>query len=180
MQALANLIERTLDLTDSRLLSSPFDPEWRSECEVYQSSDKTFWRPIVQSPRVDFSGLANAIEAPIHPDIVSYYGSYWSGTLEADSREGRVSLIQLWNPDDFERLITNLVGHALNKIRAKHPYTVFFATTEPDSELFLSIDNTSGVVMLEEPGKSPIREVESDIGTFLTRMEPKERQPDIY
>ena len=48
------------------------------------------------------------------------------------------------------------------------------------SELFLSIDNESGIVLLEEPGKSPIREVETDIETFLDRLEPKMRQPDIY
>ena len=180
MRALADLIERTLILTESRLLSSPFDPEWRSACEVRQSNNETFWRPVGQSPKVDFSGLANTVEASIHPDVISYYCSYWSGTLEADSHQGRVSLIQLWNHNDFERLIENLVGHALNKIRAKCPYTVFFATTEPESELFLSIDNASGVVLLEEPGKTPIREVESDISTFLNHLEPKIRQPDIY
>lgn len=180
MQALADFIDRTLNLTDGRLLSSPFDPEWRSECEVHQNVDETFWRPVAQSPRVDFTGLANAVEAPIHPDIDAYYASHWSGTLEAESEEGRVSLIQLWNSEDFERLIANLVGHALTKIRAKHPYTVFFATTDPDSEMFLSIDNETGVVLLEEPGKPPIREVESDISTFLARLEPKIRQPDIY
>ena len=180
MQALADLIERTLELTGSRLLSSPFDPDWRSDCEIHQTAGETFWRPIPQSPPVDFSGLANAVEESIHPDIENYYGSYWSGTLEAESQEGRVSLIQLWNLEDFGRLIANLVGHALNKMRARHPYTVFFATTDPDSEFFLSIDNDSGVVLLEEPGKPPIQEVESDISTFLTRLEPKIRQPDIY
>ena len=180
MQALDNLIERTLSLTEAGLIGAPFDPEWRSKCEFHRYANQTFWRPVGQSPRVDFSGLSNAIEASIHPDIVNYYSSYWSGTLETDSREGRVSLIQLWNQDDFERLMANLVGHALNKIRAKHPYTVFFATTEPNSELFLSIDNSSGTVLLEEPGKAPIREVESDISTFLNRLEPKLRPPDIY
>ena len=180
MQALADLIERSLALSQGQLLCSPFDPEWRSDCEVHQTADQTFWRPVEQTPKVNFSGLANAVEAPIHPDIVSYYSSYWSGTLEADSEEGRVSLSQLWTQDDFERLIRNLVGPALNKIRARHPFTVFFATTDPDSELFLSIDNESGAVLLEEPAKAPIREVETDISTFLNRLEPKLRQPDIY
>ena len=180
MKALTDLIERALLLYKEQMLSSPFDPAWRSECEVYQSGEQTYWRPVRQSSPVNFAGLANAVEKPIHQDIIAYYSTYWSGTLEADSQEGRVSLIQLWNEDDFERLIRNLVGHALNKIRSKHPYTVFFATTEPESELFLSIDNESGIVLLEEPGKSPIREVETDIATFLDRLQAKTRQPDIY
>lgn len=180
MQALAAFIERTLTLTDNGYLTAPFDPDWRSDCELHQADDLTCWHPVPQLTPVDFSGLANAVEADIHPDIQAFYGSFWSGTLEADSEEGQVSLIQLWNPYDFERLIANLVGHALMKIRAGLPYTVFFANTDPDSELFLSIDNTSGAVLLEEPGKPPLREVETDVQTFLNRLTPALRQPDIY
>jgi SecY interacting protein Syd len=96
------------------------------------------------------------------------------------SREGRVSLIQLWNEKDFERLIGNLVGHYLEQSRADRQFTVFFATTEPDSELFLSIDNSSGHVMLEEPGKSPIRKIEENITNFLNRLEAIDSEPVIY
>jgi len=180
MQALSQFIDRTLDLTESRLLCSPFDPDWRSDCEVEQRGNDTLWRPAIQSPRVCFDGLANAVEAEIHPDIIDYYSSYWSGTLEAVSEEGRVSLIQLWNTQDFDRLIANLVGHALGKIRARESFTVFFANTDPDTEYFLSIANDTGIVLLEEPGRPPLREVESDISTFLGRLEPQIRQPDIY
>lgn len=178
--ALSELIEATLALTDERLLTSPFDPEWRSECEVRADGDTTYWRPVPQQPAVNFAGLANALEAPIHPDISAYYGSFWSGTLEAESVEGRVSLIQLWNADDFDRLVANLIGHLLQQQRRRQAFTVFFANTDPDSELFLSIDNESGVVLLEEPGKPPLREVESDIWSFLERLTPKIRQPDLY
>ena len=180
MQALAAFVDRALTLSEERFLTSRFDPEWRSDCEVLQRGNITFWRPVTQAPKITFDGIANAVEAPVHPDIEAFYSSYWSGTLEAQSSEGRVSLIQLWNIEDFERLRANLMGHALSKIRSKHPFTVFFANTEPDSELFLSIDNETGVVLLEEPGKAPIREVESDLATFLNRLEPELRQPVLY
>ena len=180
MLALAAFIDRALSLTEERLLSSPFDPDWRSDCEQLQRGALTYWRPVTQSPQISFDGIANAVEVPIHPDIVSYYSSYWSGTLEASSVEGQVSLIQLWNTEDFERLRANLIGHALNKMRLKHALTVFFANTEPESELFLSIDNETGAVLLEEPGRRPIRQVESDIATFLARLKPELRQPDLY
>jgi len=180
MNALSNFIESTLKLTEARSLTSRFDPQWRSACELFQDGDTTYWRPIEQSPRLSFDGLANALEQDIHPDIQSFYTGFWSGTLEAMSKEGRVSLIQLWNADDFDRLIANLIGHALAKQRSQNAFSVFFANTEPDSELFLSIDNESGVILLEEPGKSPLKEVESDIRTFLQRLEPQLRSPDIY
>lgn len=180
MQALTKFIEDTLDLAERRELTAPFDAQWRSSCELHQDTEFTYWRPTPQETPVSFAGLENALECEVHPAIKSYYGSYWSGTLEADSEEGRVSLIQLWNPEDFDRLIANLIGHALAKQRLKQPMTVFFANTEPDSELFLSIDNASGAIMLEEPGKPPMRQVESDISTFISRLTPQLRQPELY
>ncbi len=180
MQALSEFIESTLALTPARALSAPFDPDWRSPCELHQDTETTFWRPTPQTEPVSFAGLENALEAAVHPDIIAFYSSYWSGTLEADSHEGRVSLIQLWNHEDFDRLIANLIGHAMAKQRLKQPFSVFVANTEPDSEMFLSIDNQSGAVLLEEPGKPVLRQVETDISTFLQRLEPKIRPPDIY
>ncbi len=179
-EALAKLVDALLALTDDRLLQCPLDNEWRSPCEVYSTDEVTWWRPTRQSPAVDFSGLAQALETSIHPDICQFYSSYWSGTIEADSTEGRVSLIQLWNEEDFNRLIANLVGHALTKRRQKQPLSIFIANTDPDSERFLSIDNETGAVLLEEPGKPPLRKVETSLVTFLSRLTPKLRQPDLY
>lgn len=180
MLALSEFVDATLDLYPDRRLSGQFDPEWRSACEIEQMGDTTYWRPVMQEPKVSFAGLANAVEAEIHPDVVDYYASYWSGTLEASSEEGPVSLIQLWNTEDFDRLIANLVGHALNQRRSRNAFSVFFATTDPESEMFLSVHNETGVVLLEEPGKKPLREVEADLPAFLRRLRPEVREPVIY
>lgn len=179
--ALDAFIQRALDLTSDGYFQAEYDPEWRSECEVDSpEGEQVRWRPVPQRIPVNFSGLENALEVPIHPDIVAYYGSYWSDTLEATADEGHVSLIQLWNLQDFDRLIENLIGHALAKQKIKQPFTVFIATTDPESELFLSIDNQSGKVLLEEPGKPPLREVEENVATFLDRLKPADRPPRIY
>jgi SecY interacting protein Syd len=164
-------------LTPNGHFSCTPDPQWQSACELGDTGD---WRPADQLPPVSFQGLSNALEVPIHADIQTYYGSFWAGSIEAESEEGHVSLIQLWNPDDFDRLIQNLIGHALMKRRSKQPFTVFFANTEADSELFLSIDNDTGVILLEEPGKAPIRQVEDNLGTFLNRLTPVLQPPGIY
>lgn len=133
-----------------------------------------------QTPPVDFSGIEHALEQALHEDIVTYYSAYWAGTFEADATEGQVSLIQLWNAEDFERLRGNLIGHAMAKQRQRQPLTVFFATTEPDSELFLSVDCETGRVMLEEPGKAPLKTVDNHLADFLARLEPRIRQPGLY
>jgi SecY interacting protein Syd len=86
----------------------------------------------------------------------------------------------LWNAEDFDRLIANLIGHALAKQKSRHEFTVFIANTDPDTEVFLSIDNSSGAILLEEPGKPPLCQVEADIHTFLRRLKPKNRPTDIY
>jgi len=44
----------------------------------------------------------------------------------------------------------------------------------------LSVDNDTGKVLLEEPGKPPIREVESDLASFLDRLEAVTNSPGIY
>ncbi len=159
-------------------LVDPFDPQWRSPCETgepFASADDLQcvpWRPLRRAFADDFAGLERALETTIHADIKAYYGRYWSGGLEATAQEGHVSLILLWNPSDAERLVENLIGHALAKRRARAPFTVFFACTEPESDLFLSVDNATGEVVLEAPGAKPLRTVAPSLTVFLRGLVP--------
>jgi SecY interacting protein Syd len=92
--------------------------------------------------------------------------------LSASADDGPVNLIQLWNPEDFERLIENLIGHSMAKQRLKQPFTVFIATTEPESQLFISIDNGTGNILLEEPGRPPLRTIADSLAEFLHNLTP--------
>jgi len=155
-----------------------YDSEWRSPCELAapvrdaSGVEIVRWQPVRRQFADDFAGLERALEFPIHPDVKAYYGAYWSGGLEATAEEGHVSLLFLWNAEDADRLTENLIGHSLAKKRARSPFTVFFACTEPDSDLFLAVDNTTGVVVLERPGYKPIRQVADSLAEFLLRLEP--------
>jgi SecY interacting protein Syd len=160
-------------------LEQPFDPEWRSPCEIGDpfpatgGEQRIAWQPVQRPAGTDdFVGLERALEVPIHPDIKAYYGRYWSGGLEATTADGHVSLLLLWNEQDAERLIENLIGHALAKRRARSPFSVFIACTEPDSDLFLSIENDSGRVVLEVPGAKPKRVVAPSLAEFLDTLTP--------
>jgi len=186
--ALSELIKNALRLTDEGVFYAEYDAEWRSLCELpafenrnrTQASELIAWRPVPQTPKVDFSGLENALGTTIHPDIVEYFSSFWSSTIEGKSIEGHASLIQLWNQADFDRLIENFIGHALAKRQLKEPLTLFIATTEADSEYFLSINNSTGAVLLEEPGRPPLRQVEDNLETFLRRLTPAASQPVVF
>lgn len=171
--ALQAYIERALASTDIQHFWTDFDPEWRSPCELSITEPGFIgWRPVPQRPTMSFDGLAHALEQPIHEDIRAFYSSYWSGHLSASTHDGAVNLIQLWNPEDFDRLIENLIGHSLAKQRLKQPFTVFIATTEADSELFISIDNRTGHILLEEPGRQPLRTIADSLAEFLNRLTP--------
>lgn len=161
-------------------LLSDYDPEWRSACEVGQpiralgeAGDKIVWRPSRRNSLAqDFSGLENALETEIHADIKDYYGRYWSSNLAAEAPDGHISMLFLWNQDDVERLIENLIGHSMTCKQNKAPFSVFFACTEDDSELFLSINNATGEVQLEDPGHPPIRVVANSLEDFLPYLVP--------
>lgn len=155
-----------------------FDPKWRSPCEIADpfvrddGIEMVKWRPVARRYAEDFAGLENALETEIHPDIKDYFGTFWSGGLEAEAPQGHVSLIFLWNQLDSKRLTENLIGHALAKRREKSPFSVFFACTDVTSELFLSIENDTGHVLLEKPGYKPVRSVADSLSDFLSGLTP--------
>ena len=165
-------------------LEAPFDPAWRSPCEIGDPYTRqpgndagdapSFirWRPLRRSLADDFPGLENALETEIHPDIKAYFGGWWSGNLNAEAPDGPVSLILLWNPDDARRLIENQIGHALVNRRSKGPLSLFFACTEPDSDLILTVCNDTGEVLLERPGHKPLRTVAGSLAEFLDLLAP--------
>jgi SecY interacting protein Syd len=168
----------------------PFDPDWRSPCECGAAfagaagGRYIHWQPVRREPPRDlpadqlFRGLEHALELTLHPDIKDYYGRYWSAGLDARAPDGPVGLILLWNPADFDRLAENLIGHALAKRRQRAPLTLFFAGTDPDSEYFLSVDNDGGQVLLELPGRRPVRVVADNLAVFLDSLEPHATGPD--
>ena len=85
-----------------------------------------------------------------------------------------VELIQLWNPEEFEQLIENIVGHFLQQQRFKQSFTFFFAVAETSSEITYTIDNVSGQVLEEVPGPGGRRTiVASDLAEFLARLQPE-------
>ncbi|MDF2182760.1 SecY-interacting protein [Neptuniibacter sp. CAU 1671] len=152
-----------------------FNADWPSPCyqQHAQSGVSVAWRPTRQTESTDmFDRLSMALEEPLHPDIVSYYSRYWSDPLPAIWEGEPLSLLQAWNPEDLERLRENLIGHALNKRRSKMPLTIFFACVEPDTDYFISLDNQSGQVVLEKPGKPVIRVLANSLAEFLEHLTP--------
>lgn len=161
---------------------TPFDPDWPGQCYQREAEPgvQVTWQPTRNTQGTElFAGLANAFEQPVHPSVVTFYSRYWSDHLPAILPDGReVSLLQIWNEEDFERLRGNLVGHALSKRKQRRPLTLFFATLEPDTDRFFSVDNADGSVWLERAGKAPLERIANSLADFLDQLTPL-KLPDV-
>jgi SecY interacting protein Syd len=170
-EALDALVARVVAAVDLR---TDHDPHWPSPCErgAPDADDRIAWVP---TPRADYGALdplAETLGRPLHPSLRTFWGHLWSDGLPCRSAEGEVHLLGVWNLDDHERLLANLLGHAQQQKRRRRAPTFFFACTEDDSDLILSVDEATGAVVLEEPGQAPRRVVEDALAPFLARLEP--------
>ena len=150
-----------------------FDRDWPSPC-ICGGPDTdgwVHWQPVRRSTLPDYAGLESALGEALHPDLAVFFGRYYCEVIPGRTEEGARDVIQVWSDADFERLVENTLGHALSKFRAKEPLSLFIATTD-ENEYFLTVDNASGRVMLEQPGASAIREIAPNLAALLDRIDP--------
>ncbi|MEM9056534.1 MAG: SecY-interacting protein Syd [Pseudomonadota bacterium] len=147
------------------------DPEWPSPAEVGApaADGLVAWKAVRQSPPSSFADLENALELELHADASAFFTRYYAAHVEASYRGGNLTLLFVWNAEDFRLATGNLIGHALEKRRVRQPFTVFFANI--DDSRFLSLDNDSGRVMLEVLGARDAMEVAPDLAAFLDELE---------
>lgn len=146
------------------------DPDWPSPCIAGPVADgRVPWHSVPMARAPDFGRLARALEVPIHTDLVQYFGTVWSAPLPVRFEGNELELLQLWNEQDFEHLLANLIGHALEKKRVRQPLSLFFALVDDDR--FLSLDNQSGAVGLETVGLRTVFPVTPTLSEFLHRVE---------
>ena len=119
--ALTKLFDRYLAMFPEGLVASPVFTDQTSPSERRRDQNHIWWQPTEQSPVVNFERIEAALERPIHPTIQSYFRSYWAGPLYCTFNGKPVELIQLWNPEEFEHLIENVVGHfCSNGVSSSH------------------------------------------------------------
>ena len=174
--SLWDLLSRWLDAVregTGHLPSLSHDEDWPSPCVVEgpDAASQVRWHPLSREERADFSGIEHALETRLHPDIQSFSGSFYSTPVPMRAPDGKLTLLQVWSDRDFDRLLENLIGHALAQRRAGTPFSLFIAVTDED-DLNLCVNNEHGNVVLERPGEPPLREVASSLVEFLDDLEP--------
>lgn len=117
----------------------------------------------------DFQRLASALDIALHPAVSAAYTTHWSASLPLVFNDNSFELLQLWNEQDFENLLGNFIGHALEKKRVRQALTLFFAVVD-DNQL-LSIDNETGAVVLETLGRPGPDDVSPSLAEFLDQCQ---------
>ena len=147
------------------------DPDWPSPCVIHQAGEQAWWRPWRLPEVADFANMEQALGLALHPDIKTYYGRYYADNINARAPQGKLQLLFAWNDDDFARLQQNLIGHILMKQRLKQDISLFFALADED-DLIISLDNATGAVQLEWPGKPAHRRLAPSLADFLAGLTP--------
>lgn len=171
-RALQDVLERSLRVLEAAGIATvEADPEWPSPCE-YGTPDENgevHWKPAAMDTAPDFGSLEAAIGEALHPDLKSFYGSYWSGEVQARHGKEVVLLKTVWNPEDLSRTQKAIASHVRSR-RAALGGTATVVVASTDSDFFYSVDNTTGEVLLEEPGFPPHGITAPSLGEFLTAL----------
>lgn len=162
--------------TQNQGLITEYDSDWPSPClqddlGQLRSGQKCSWQPVKRMPKVDFTQLASALEIHIPEAYQSLLCRYYSLDLNAQHPRGVVTLLQVWNEEDFERFQKNIIAHVLMKRRLKLPDTLFFALTDED-DLVISLDVNTQSVVLEPVGKAASETLNESLSDFVVALRP--------
>lgn len=175
----AKNIAQSLDNFIDSYLQSPieltveFDNDWLSPCtkQDCKDGDTITWRPVKQEGENSFTAMEAALELKMDEQLKTFYCRYYADHFEAVAAQGSLSLLQVWNKDDFERLQQNLIGHVLMKRKLRQAETLFFALTD-EEDFIISVLNSTGEVVLEQVGKEPKEVLASDLTSFIQSLTP--------
>ena len=142
-----------------------------SPCITHTAEEAVFWQPQPFAPEADLSAVERALEITLHPDIHPFYTTQFAGDMPALCGSTKLTLLQAWSGDDFQRVQENLIGHLVTQKRLKLSPTLFLGTTEDEMEV-ISFCNLTGGVLIEKIGTMQRNVLSSSLITFLNTLDP--------
>ncbi|MDF7667007.1 SecY-interacting protein [Orbaceae bacterium ESL0727] len=133
------------------------------------------WRPVLMVPAKNLNIVEQVMAITLHPSAHVFYGTQYAGDINvtfkgtADEHPLPVSLIQIWNDDDFSRLEQNLIAHLSMQKKFNRVPTVFIATTAEDSDI-ISLNNQSGEIVKESLITGELLTLAPNLTTFLKQL----------
>ncbi len=173
-EALKAFTQRYCDAWQHRHGTAPRSEELygvASPCVTATDDDAVFWQPQPFTLEPTLQAVERAMDIVVQHPLQTYYTSQFAGDMPATFGERELTLLQVWSPDDFQRVQENLIGHLVTQKRLKLPPTLFIGTL--DSELdVVSVCNLTGEVILETLGTRNRTTLSASVASFLTHLEP--------
>jgi hypothetical protein len=143
-----------------------YDPEWDSPCRAAEPDleNHITWRPVAMPTPTDLRTIDRALGGPIHPDAATFYSSFFAGPVVGTHSGHAVSLMTVWNTEDLERRLHGILEHVGVQLREGLAPTIPIANT--DSDVFFSLDNDTGAVVLQDFGRTDVVVADS-LAAFL-------------
>lgn len=156
-----------------------FDRDWVSPClviekgvqlDALENGAQLRW---IMQPRTaaSLANLNEALELIVPPALSDFYCSCFAHHLEVYFAGKNLTLLQIWNEEDFHQLQENIIGHVLMKRRLRQRDTIFIGFTEDDEEI-IAVDVVSQAVVVERLGKEWEVELAPDLPTFIDQLIP--------
>lgn len=133
------------------------------------SAIPSYWQPVKIESTLTLFKVEQGVELTLHPDIHAFYGSQYSADMSVKWNHHSITLLQVWNEEDFEGLQQNIIGHLLTQQRLKFKPSVFIATTNSEWEV-ISICNLTGSVMLENISNNKREILSENVALFLSQL----------
>lgn len=141
-----------------------------SPCIIKEIDEKVFWLPVSSGINEGLIKVENAMDISIHPDVHDFYATQYAGDMAAKFKDINISLIQVWNDDDFTRLQENLIGHLFTQRRLKLSPTSFIGSMDSELEV-ISLCNISGEIILELFGSKKREVLAPSLAEFLNELQ---------
>ena len=143
-----------------------------SPCIISSTDDAVFWQPQPFVGEKNLNAVERAFDIVIQPAVHAFYTTQFAGDMHAQFADEKLTLLQTWSEEDFQRVQENLIGHLVTQKRLRLSPTLFIATLDSDTDV-ISLCNLTGDVIVETLGRRERRILAPGLADFLLKAVPR-------
>lgn len=170
---LTQFTQRYVDLWQKTFNHEPKSTELygiSSPCITMTNDKAVFWLPVMAT-HFSLNIVEQVMNITLHTDAHLYYETQYAGDMSAQWDNLTLTLIQVWNDEDFSRLEQNLIAHLTMQKKLKRQPSIFIGTTD-DATKIITIDNLTGKIILDNLVENQLHILANDLNSFLSQLKP--------